>query len=299
MRSEYKPVAKPPAMQLQEVLKDYWVGKRLGGGARSEVYEVKRKSDGQPFVAKFVTVRTEDDLRIVGHLENEWRVLTALHAEKMKSGALDLTVRPVDFKKIKGLMKVRCAYLILERAVGRSLFEHRDYDLGAVLAIFRQVCLVLEHMHHVGFVHADLKPQNILVDEALKVKLIDFGFAAPIGAALSSYKGTFGYLAPEQAGGRLSEKTDVFNLGAALYWVLTGQNLPSILPGEHEARGYVPDQQVTITPPSRVNPSVPQELSDMVLRCCLPNEHERPTVRELKQYLHGLHLRLEYGTIPG
>jgi serine/threonine protein kinase len=299
MRSQDKPAAKSPAMQLQDALRDYWVGKMLGSGARSQIYEVQRKRDGQPFVAKFVTVRTGDDLRVVGHLENEYRVLAALHAEKTRSGALDAIVRPVEFEKIKGLLKVRGAYLIMERAVGQSLFEHRDYELGAVLGIFRQVCTALEHMHHVGFVHADLKPQNILVDEGLKVKLIDFGFAAPIGMALGSYKGTFGYLAPEQAGGRLTEQTDVFNLGAALYWVLTGQNLPSILPGEHEARGYVPDQQVSITPPSNVNPAVPQELSDMVLRCCLPNEHERPTVRELKQYLHGLQLRLDYGAVPG
>lgn len=185
----------------------------------------------------------------------------------------------------------------MERAVGRSLFDHRDYDLKSVLTIFRQVCLALEHVHRVGYVHADLKPQQILVDQDLKVTLIDFGFAAPVGMELSSYKGTFGYLAPEQAGGRLTEQTDVFNLGAALYWVLTGQNVPSIMPGEHEAMGFVPTERVNMTPPSRLNPKVPGELSEMVLRCCLPNEHERPTVKQLKQYLHGLQLRLEYGAV--
>ena len=100
------------------------------------------------------------------------------------------------------------------------------------------------------------------------MKIIDFGFAAPIGTQLAGAKGTFGYLAPEQAGGRLTEKTDVFNLGAALYWTLTGQNLPSISPGQHEAVGYIPSDRVIITPPNQLNPKVPAELSDMVLRCC-------------------------------
>jgi len=288
-------MAKTEMFQLQDVLKDYWVGKKLGTGARSEIYEIKRRTDGQVFAAKFVSVRTPDDLRVVGHLENEFRVLTALHAEKAEGAAA--IVRPVEFRKVKSLLKVKAAYLVMERAAGRPLSEHADYDLNAILTIFRQVCLGLEHTHHVGYVHADLKPQNILVGPSLKVTLIDFGFAAPVGTELSSYKGTFGYIAPEQAAGRLSEKTDIFNLGAALYWVLTGQNLPSIMPGEHEAMGFVPGEGVSITPPSRINPKVPDELSEMVLRCCLPNEHERPTLRQLKQYLHGLQLRLEYGAV--
>jgi serine/threonine-protein kinase len=146
-------------------------------------------------------------------------------------------------------------------------------------------------------VHADLKPHNIMVDDELSIKLIDFGFAAPIGQSLKGSKGTFGYLAPEQAAGRLGERTDVFNLGAALYEVLTGENVPSIMPGSHEAGGFVPDQQVKLTPLYRLNPNVPKELSDVVLRCCSLEEHKRPTAREVKQYLHGLQLRMSYGMI--
>ncbi|MHC4591300.1 MAG: serine/threonine-protein kinase [Planctomycetota bacterium] len=288
-------MAKSGTLQLKDVLKGYWVGQRLGSGARSVIYEVKRKSDGALFGVKFIPVRGDEDLRVIGHLENEFRVLSAIQ-EKRTTG-VNIAVRVEEFEKIKRLFKVRAAYLVMERLRGRALSDYYDYSPDQVLTIFRQVCLGIEHTHDVGYVHADMKPQNILVGENLDVKLIDFGFAAPVGQELNSYKGTFGYLAPEQAGGRLSEKTDVFNVGAALYWVLTGQNIPSIMPGQHEAIGFVPDSGVSITPPSRINPKVPQELSDMVLRCCRSKEHERPTVRELKQYLHGLQLRLDYGTV--
>jgi serine/threonine-protein kinase len=135
------------------------------------------------------------------------------------------------------------------------------------------------------------------VGRYLDVKLIDFGFAAPIGHKLTSFKGTFGYIAPEQAAGRLSVKTDVFNLGAAMYWVLTGQNIPSIMPGEHERTGFVPDAQVRIPPPSRLNPDVPDELAEMVLKCLAFKEGERPGVTEFKRYLHGLQLRMEHGAV--
>ncbi len=185
----------------------------------------------------------------------------------------------------------------MERLEGRPLSDERDYTLDQVLTIFRQVCLGIENTHKAGYVHADLKPQNILVGQHLDVKLIDFGFAARIGSELSSYKGTFGYLAPEQAGGRVTERTDVFNLGAALYWALTGQNLPSIMPGKHEEVGFVPDEGVPITPPTELNPEVPRELSDVILRCCEYEPARRPTATELKRYLHGLQLRMEYGAV--
>jgi serine/threonine-protein kinase len=286
-------MAATSAPRFQEVIEGYWVGDKIGVGARSEIYEVKRKSDGRLFAAKFVPVRGDEDLRRIGHLENEYNVLREIHAEAHVG--IGVCVRVEEFKKIKRFFRIKAAYLVMERLTGAPLARDRDYELDDVLTVFRQVCLGLERTHNAGYVHADLKPDNILVGENLDVKLIDFGFAARIGTTLSSAKGTFGYLAPEQAGGRLTPKTDVFNLGAALYWTLTGQNVPSIMPGEHEAAGFVPGQQISLKPPYLLNPDVPRELSDMVLRCCAAKQHERPTVTELKRYLHGLQLRIDYG----
>ncbi len=288
-------MAAKKAPRLQDVLDGYRVGERLGTGARSVIHEVRRTEDGALFAAKFVPVRNEEDKRIIGHLENEYEVLSAI--QQTRTTGVGIAVRAIDFQKIRRWFKLRAAYLLMERLTGRPLAENPDYDLDELLTIFRQVGLGLENTHKAGYVHADLKPDNILVGEHLDVKLIDFGFAAPPGTELKSGKGTFGYMAPEQMGGRLTEKTDVFNMGAALYWVLTGQGLPSISPGEHERTGFVPDRQVRPTPPSRLNPDVPDELSDMVLKCCEYEPHKRPTVTEFKRYLHGLQLRIEYGAV--
>jgi serine/threonine protein kinase len=288
-------MAKDSAVELRNVLHDYWVGDRLGIGARSSIYEVKRRRDGELFAVKFVPVRGPQDLQVVGHLENEYRVLTAM--QEVQTSGIHVAVRAIEFKKIRRLFKVTAAYLIMERLRGLPLSERRDYDLDSVLVVFRQVCMGIENAHRAGYVHADLKPQNILVGEHLDVKLIDFGFAAPTGTRLTSFKGTFGYIAPEQAAGIVTERTDVFNLGAALYWVLTGQNLPSIMPGEHEALGFIPDQQVAITPPCEFNADVPRELSDFVLKCLSYKESDRPTVTQLKRYMHGLQLRMELGAV--
>ncbi len=288
-------MAKVASLELQELLEDYWVNELLGRGARSAIFAVKRRSDGEESAVKFIAADGAEDLRVIGHLENEWKVLKTLH--ETPGEGQEIIVTPYEFRKVKRFFRVKGAYLRMEKVDGPSVAEKYDYDLDEVLTIFRQVCLGLEHIHRVGYVHADLKPHNILVTSDLRVRLIDFGFAAPIGEALNSFKGTFGYIAPEQAGGRVTEKTDVFNLGGALYWVLTGENLPSIMPGEHNANGFVPSKHVRIPPPSHINSEVPSELDDMVLACCRFKEYKRPSVHKLKQYLHGLQLRLEYGTV--
>ncbi len=288
-------MAKAQAPEIQQYLKDFWVGKQIGAGARSEIYEIKRRTDGVLLAVKFVPVRGPEDVRIVGHLENEYTVLNSI--QEARTSGVAIAVRVEEFKKIKRLFKVTAAYLIMERLTGTALAARRDFDLDSLLTIFRQVCLGLEHTHQAGYVHADLKPENILVGEHLDVKIIDFGFAAPVGTQLSGAKGTFGFLAPEQAGGRLTQKTDVFNLGAVVYWALTGQTLPSIMPGQLESVGFVPSDKVIITPPERINHDVPHELSEMVLRCCQARPEDRPTMREFKQYLHGLQLRMEMGTV--
>ena len=123
--------------------------------------------------------------------------------------------------------------------------------------------------------------------------MIDFGFTLPIGTQLRGYKGTWGYLAPEQAGGKLSLCTDVFNLGAVMYQVFTGHKLPSIVPNGSEQIGFVPSDELALTPPVRLRPDLPTDLSDLILRCCALHEHERPTVEEVRRFLEDMQLRIE------
>ena len=278
-------------VEMRDVLKDYWIGEQLGTGARSVIHEVERKSDGEKFAVKFVNVRSDEDLQIIRHLENEHKVLMDVHS-KGGEGA-EFIVRALEFQKIKKFFKVKAAYLIQERARGVDLAHEWKYPLENTINIFIQACRALEALHKVGYVHADLKPDNILVDDQFGVKLIDFGFAAPIGQKISGFKGTWGYVAPEQAGGRITGRTDVFNLGAALYWVLTGEMIPSIMPEDRARGGFVPDEQIELTPPSRVNPEVPEDLSDVVVQCCAVEDLKRPSMTELRRFLYGLVLRME------
>ena len=92
-----------------------------------------------------------------------------------------------------------------------------------MLRIFTETAMGLKAMHAAGFVHADLKPNNILVTPDDDVKLIDLGQSAKLNRAKPRVQGTVDYMAPEQVQReKLDQRTDVFGLGACLHKMFTG-----------------------------------------------------------------------------
>jgi len=131
--------------------------------------------------------------------------------------------------------------MVLEYVRGRSLKAvlSKDGPLAAerVVSIARQVLEALAEAHARGIVHRDLKPDNVMVLSAPfgseKVKVLDFGIAKVVhgehggsdtvetkrGMAL----GTPRYMAPEQAIGKVSARSDLYSLGVVMYELLSGQ----------------------------------------------------------------------------
>src|SRR4029079_8153481 len=92
----------------------------------------------------------------------------------------------------------------------------------------------VQHAHHRGVIHRDLKPRNILVDTSGQPKLVDFGIArldAPGGGGTLNTTpgqiiGTLAYMSPEQIAGdpgQIASRSDVYALGVVLYELLTGR----------------------------------------------------------------------------
>ncbi|MFW6133825.1 MAG: protein kinase domain-containing protein, partial [Planctomycetota bacterium] len=133
------------------------------------------------------------------------------------------------------------------------------------VAIFEHVAAALAYMNAAGFVHADTKPNNILVAPDGTVKVIDFGQSCAVGTVKRRIQGTPDYIAPEQVTRRpLDGRTDVFNFGAALYWTLTGQAIPTVLPHQNGLRFKA---DLAARPADELNPEVPAALSKLVADC--------------------------------
>ncbi len=129
-------------------------------------------------------------------------------------------------------------YYVMELLQGPNLqAEIRDHGplrLDRALPLARQAASALQHAHQRGLVHCDVKPGNLVLHGG-QIKLIDLGLAGlntEFSSALeprgtSKLAGTVGFMAPEQACGESSygPATDVFGLGATLYFMLTGQSL--------------------------------------------------------------------------
>lgn len=153
-------------------------------------------------------------------------------------------------------------------------------DLVPMLRIAERLCDALACLHGEGLIHCDLKPENIILAAADQPVLVDFGFVTLFGArsreranGLSgAIEGTFGYMAPEQLGGRLFDaRADLYSLGCILYEMVTGSPVFSgkgwDLVDKHLNRVPVP--------PSAVVPGVPAELDELIVRLLAKDPRER------------------------
>jgi serine/threonine-protein kinase len=149
------------------------------------------------------------------------------------------------------------------------LRERQRLPLETVVEIAAQTADALAYAHREGrLVHRDIKPDNLLVNERCRVKVLDFGLARIEGARSITVAGTvvgsLYYVAPEQLLGRtLDGRTDVYALGVTMYEMLTGQR-----PYRGQTLTEMSDAILmgTAAPPSRLAPSAPPEIEQIIGR---------------------------------
>lgn len=181
-------------------------------------------------------------------------------------------------------------YLAMEYVRGASLWDLRKRcrdqgvpfpptlaaEIGAQVARGLQYAHALtENGQRIGVVHRDVTPHNVLLSFDGAVKLTDFGIAkaTTTQTAPGMLKGKFAYMAPEQARGeKVDARTDLFALGIVLWELLTGGRL---FAGDSDLAVLRAVQESLIAPPSRLNPDVPVELSDVVMKALSRAPEER------------------------
>jgi serine/threonine protein kinase len=154
--------------------------------------------------------------------------------------------------------------LVVEYIPGRPLAEltaDQRSDIANSARLVEQIAMGLAEVHACGLLHRDIKPRNIILGDDGVPRLVDFGLAVPLASdALHQFSGSPPFMAPEQARGqgeRIDARTDVYGLGAVLYFLLTGQP-----PHDGETFDLALEQarQSPVIPPRRINPHVPRAL---------------------------------------
>jgi serine/threonine protein kinase len=254
---------------MVQKLLNFDVLERLGEGARSTIYAVIDPLTRQTFALKHVTRADPKDIRFIEQMENEFNVSKQFTHPNLR--------RTYELKINKTLLlKVAEAFLIMELFNGKALDVRLPPSMVDVIDTFIQAAHGLKAMHVMGYAHCDIKPNNILRDDAGHVKVIDFGQSVKIGTIKERIQGTPDYIAPEQVARRpISVQTDVFNLGATLYWALTGKHIPTIYTVNKKGENsFLLDTRIDT--PQDLNPKVPNALSNLVMECIATNAKKRP-----------------------
>jgi serine/threonine-protein kinase len=259
---------------MAQKLLHYEVLERLGEGARSTIYSVVDPGTKQVFALKHVVRAEQKDLRFIEQMEAEFEISRQFTDP---AGAHKYLRRSYELKIIKTLLlKVSEAFLLMELVDGKPLDVRPPTDMMDILETFIHAAQGLKAMHQMGYAHCDIKPNNILRNDTGLVKLIDFGQSCKIGTVKERIQGTPDFIAPEQVARRpISVQTDVFNLGATLYWTLTGKHIPTLYTvnkkGEHS---FLLDTR--FDSPQDLNPKTPQAVSNLVLEMIATKIQKRP-----------------------
>jgi len=251
---------------------------RIGRGAFGTVLLMEDTVVDERLILKFLNPNVSEDEEVMKRFVHELRYSRKITHKNV--------IRIYDFLYIQGNYAISMEYFP-SHTLGSEIVNEKPIDLKRGIGFGMDICTGMTVAHQQGIVHRDLKPANVLINQEGLLKIVDFGVAAAqregdtqltkTGYVIGSPK----YMAPEQIlGKKVDERADIYALGVMLYEMVTG--VPPYSRGDHMSVMYQ-HVQGKARVPKDVNPSLPPELSDIVVRAMAVDKTKRfQTMDELR-----------------
>lgn len=257
----------------------------LGAGGMGMVFKARDRELSDLVALKVLKREAWEDPTQLERLKQELRLARKITHPNV--------LRTHDFGELDGVQFISMEYV---RGVTlRYMLDQTDrLPFSAGLRVVRQLCAGLGAAHAQGVVHRDIKPDNVILDQAGNAKLMDFGIARPIQRPAGSgvtregfIVGTPQFMAPEQLQGLdLDARTDIYACGVVLYEIFTGR-----LPFNADQPMQIVLQHLNDAPPppSQFWPEIPPQLEQIILACLAKKPQDRfASAQQLERALEGL-----------
>ncbi len=238
----------------------YHIIEELGRGGMGKVYKVFDKELKEKMALKLLRPEIAADEKMIDRFRNELKFARKITHKNI--------CRMYDFNKDE-----ENSYITMEYVSGEdlksSVTRMGPLSAGKTVFLARQMCEGLAEAHKLGVIHRDLKPQNIMIDRAGNIRIMDFGIARSVQAkgvtATGVMIGTPEYMAPEQVEGKhVDQRADIYSLGVILFELLTG-TVP--FEGDTPITVAIKHLKDEAPEPKKLNATVPDDLNKVVLKC--------------------------------
>lgn len=224
-------------VKVRDFLGPYRLARLIRLGSTCQVWEGIRDKDNARFALKVLRPEQRGNREEIGFLKHEFEVAKELHHRNI-------------IKLIEYVTDAETPFIVLElfSEMNLKMAMRRGPDPIAYQLphIVEQASEALYYLHSKGFVHCDIKPDNLLLSREWEVKLIDFTIAKKIKSGLSrlfsgktKVEGTRSYMSPEQIRGQsLDPRSDIYSMGCMIYELIVGRapytgNTPNELLSKH------------------------------------------------------------------
>jgi eukaryotic-like serine/threonine-protein kinase len=258
---------------INEVINGYRLRRLLQTGQVSQVYEVVEEASKRHFAMKLLLPEAASQSEIRALLFHEADVGIKLRHENV-------------INIIKVSRDQPTPHFIMEffpSGALRSKLMQKDFAFiqEHLRKIFKQSATGLAYMHASGWVHCDVKADNLLVNQSGDLRIIDFAISKriPTGLAKLFYRrrkaqGTPSFMAPEQIRGKMPDpRSDIYSLGATYYELLTGRPPFRGATQSELLNKHISDK---VDPPKVYNPDISDDMSNLIVKMLSKKMEDRP-----------------------